>query len=134
MIEQILFRKLIFCSSSNIWKKKYPRPADCSHFVLEYLPFLQWRFRSSYCKMFCKKGVVKFLQNSQEDNCIWVSWYTFIAEHRRTGDFWRLSLTLFRMRAQKGPSTSFSSVTSAKVGIIPQNFLTFSFNSFDTFV
>ena len=30
--------------------------------------------------------------------------------------------------AEKGPSTSFSPVTSASVGISPQNFLTFSFN------
>ena len=33
---------------------------------------------------------------------------------------------------QKGPPTSFSSVTSENVGISPQNFLTFSFNPFDT--
>ena len=35
---------------------------------------------------------------------------------------------------QKGPPTSFSSVTSTNVGISPQNFLTFSlsFNLFTT--
>ena len=33
---------------------------------------------------------------------------------------------------QKGPSTSFSPVTSTNVGISPQNFLTFSFNPFVT--
>ena len=35
---------------------------------------------------------------------------------------------------QKSPSTSFFSVTSAKVGISPQNFLTFSFKFFATLV
>ena len=35
---------------------------------------------------------------------------------------------------QKGPSTSFSPVTSTNVGIRPQNFLTFSFNPFDRLV
>ena len=35
---------------------------------------------------------------------------------------------------QKGRPTSFSNVTSANVGIIPQNFLTFSFNPFATLV
>ena len=35
---------------------------------------------------------------------------------------------------QKGPATSFSSVTSTNVGISPQNFLTFSFNPFDRLV
>ena len=43
-------------------------------------------------------------------------------------------LTLFRMGGQKGPPTSFSTVTSTNVGISPQNFLTFSFNSFATLV
>ena len=43
------------------------------------------------------------------------------------------ALTLFRMGVgQKGPSTSFSSVTSTNTGIRPQNFLTFSFNPFAT--
>ena len=46
-----------------------------------------------------------------------------------------LKLTLFRMkRRQKGPPTSFSSVTSSNVGIRPQNFLTFSFNHFAALV
>ena len=35
---------------------------------------------------------------------------------------------------QKGPSTNLSSVTSANVGIRPQNFLTFSFSPFSTLV
>ena len=35
---------------------------------------------------------------------------------------------------QKGPPTSFSPVTSTNVRIIPQNFLTFCFNSFATLV
>ena len=35
---------------------------------------------------------------------------------------------------QKGPATSFSPVTSTNAGIIPQNFLTFSFNPFDRLV
>ena len=35
---------------------------------------------------------------------------------------------------QKGPPTSFSSVTSTNVGISPQNILTFSFNPFHTLV
>ena len=35
---------------------------------------------------------------------------------------------------QKGPPTSFSSVTSTNVGFGPQNFLTFSFNPFATLV
>ena len=35
---------------------------------------------------------------------------------------------------QKGPPTSFSPVTSTKVGFGPQNFLTFSFNPFATLV
>ena len=46
-------------------------------------------------------------------------------------------LTLFRIwgeGGQKGPATSFSSVTSTNVGISPQNFLTFSFNPFDRLV
>ena len=43
--------------------------------------------------------------------------------------------TLFRIGAgQKGPSTSFSPVTSTNVGIIPQNFLIFGFNPFTTLV
>ena len=33
---------------------------------------------------------------------------------------------------QKRPRTSFSPVTSTNVGVIPQNFLTFSFNPFTT--
>ena len=37
-------------------------------------------------------------------------------------------------RGQKGPPTSFSSVTSTNVGFGPQNFLTFSFNPFATLV
>ena len=44
-------------------------------------------------------------------------------------------LILFRTRGgRKGPPTSFSPVTSTNVGISPQNFLTFSFNLFDTLV
>ena len=35
---------------------------------------------------------------------------------------------------KKAPPTSFSPVTSTNVGISPQNFLTFSFNAFDTLV
>ena len=35
---------------------------------------------------------------------------------------------------QKGLTTSFSPVTSTNVGVSPQNFLTFSFNSFATLV
>ena len=35
---------------------------------------------------------------------------------------------------KKAPSNSFSSVTSANVGISPQNFLTFSVNLFATLV
>ena len=35
---------------------------------------------------------------------------------------------------QKGPPTSFSPVTSTKVGLGPQNFVTFSFNPFPTLV
>ena len=35
---------------------------------------------------------------------------------------------------QKGPSTSFPFATSENVGISPQNFLTVSFNPFDTLV
>ena len=35
---------------------------------------------------------------------------------------------------QKGPPTSFFSVTSTKVGLSPQNFLTFSVNTFATVV
>ena len=38
------------------------------------------------------------------------------------------------MGGQKGPPTSFSPETSTKVGFSPQNFLTFSFNSFTTLV
>ena len=34
----------------------------------------------------------------------------------------------------KGPSTSFSPITSTNVGISPQNVLTFSFNPFATLV
>ena len=45
------------------------------------------------------------------------------------------ALNLFRIGVgQKGPSTSFSSVTSTNAGIRPQNFLTFSFNPFATLV
>ena len=33
---------------------------------------------------------------------------------------------------KRPPSTSFSSITSANVGINPENFLTFSFNPFAT--
>ena len=43
-----------------------------------------------------------------------------------------ITLTLFRMA--KIPPTSFSPVTSANVGIRPQNFLTFIFNTFATLV
>ena len=50
-------------------------------------------------------------------------------------------LTLFRLSGEGGdgggagkPPTSFSSVTSANVGISPPNFLNFSFNSFATLV
>ena len=35
---------------------------------------------------------------------------------------------------QKDPPTSFSPVTSRNIGISPKNFLTFSFNPFDTLV
>ena len=45
-------------------------------------------------------------------------------------------LTLFRMGAggcKQAPS-SYSPVASANIGISPQNFLTFSFNSFATLV
>ena len=45
------------------------------------------------------------------------------------------ALTLSRMRGsggQKNPFNSFSSLTSPKEGICPQNFLTFSFNPFVT--
>ena len=35
---------------------------------------------------------------------------------------------------QKGPPTSFSPVTSTNVELSPQNFLTFSFNTFATVV
>ena len=48
-----------------------------------------------------------------------------------------LSLTLFRIGGrggQKSPLTSFSPVTSRKVGFGPQNFLAFSFNPFTTLV
>ena len=48
-----------------------------------------------------------------------------------------VSLTLFRMRvtgAKKASSTSFSPVTSTNVRFSPQNFLNFSFNSFDRLV
>ena len=38
------------------------------------------------------------------------------------------------VQGQKDPSTSFSPVTSANVGISLQNFLTFSFNPFATLV
>ena len=43
-----------------------------------------------------------------------------------------ITLTLFRMA--KIPTTSFPPVTSANVGIRPQNFLTFIFNTFATLV
>ena len=48
-----------------------------------------------------------------------------------------LLLTLFRMGGggkKDLPPTGFSSVTSANVGISPQNFLTFNFNHFATLV
>ena len=46
----------------------------------------------------------------------------------------KILLILFRMgRKSPPPSTSFASVTSANVGISPQNFLTFNFNTFNTF-
>ena len=50
-----------------------------------------------------------------------------------------IRITLFRMgdgggRQKAPPPTSFSSVTSTKVGVSPQNFLTFSFNPFATVV
>ena len=35
---------------------------------------------------------------------------------------------------QNGPPTSFSPVSSTNVGLSPQNFLTFSFNTFATVV
>ena len=35
---------------------------------------------------------------------------------------------------QRGPPTSFSPITSTNVGLSPQNFLTFSFNTFATVV
>ena len=38
------------------------------------------------------------------------------------------------VRGQKGPPTSFSSVTSVNVEISHQNFLSFSFNPFITLV
>ena len=57
---------------------------------------------------------------------------------------WVFLLTLFRMGWMRGgggvkkesppPPTSFFSVTSAKVGIRPQNFLAFSFNPYATMV
>ena len=37
-------------------------------------------------------------------------------------------------RGQKSPSARFSTATSTNVAISPQNFLTFSFNSFATLV
>ena len=53
-----------------------------------------------------------------------------------------LRLTHFRIKwgrawgkgCKKRPHTSFSHVTSTKVGLSPQNFLTFSFNSFAALV
>ena len=45
-----------------------------------------------------------------------------------------MALNPIRMEGQKGLPTSFSSVTSANVGISPKNFLAFSFNTFDTMV
>ena len=42
------------------------------------------------------------------------------------------ALTLLRTGGKKAPPTSFSPVTSTNVGCSPQNFLTFSFNSFAT--
>ena len=53
--------------------------------------------------------------------------YLFIVHHTL--------LTLFRMRKGRGgkkyPPTGFSPVTSTKIGIVPQNILTFSFNPFE---
>ena len=43
-------------------------------------------------------------------------------------------LTLFKMGGTKRPPTSFSPVTSTNVGVSPQNFLTFSFNTFASLV
>ena len=44
-------------------------------------------------------------------------------------------LILFKRRGgKKAFPTSFSSATSTNIGISPQNFLTFSFNSFATLV
>ena len=46
-------------------------------------------------------------------------------------------LTIFRIRGgagQKGPPYQFFPVTSANVGISPENFLTFSFNPIATLV
>ena len=48
-----------------------------------------------------------------------------------------LTLSEWEGEGQKAPlpsPTSFSPVTSTNVGIIPQNFLTFSFNPFATLV
>ena len=48
-----------------------------------------------------------------------------------------LTLSEWEEEGQKAPlpsPTSFSPVTSTNVGIIPQNFLTFSFNPFATLV
>ena len=47
-------------------------------------------------------------------------------------DFFTIPLTLFKMGEQKGPPTSFSAVNSTNVGVIPQIFLTFTFNPFAT--
>ena len=51
--------------------------------------------------------------------------------------YWALSVLALSFNpnqdgGQKGPPTSFSSVTSTNVGFGPQNFLTFSFNPFST--
>ena len=50
--------------------------------------------------------------------------------------YWALSVLALSFNpnqdgGQKGPPTSFSSVTSTNVIISPENFLTFSFNPFD---
>ena len=47
---------------------------------------------------------------------------------------YKFPLTVFRMREQKGPTTSFSPVTFTNVGSNRQNFQTSSFNPFATLV
>ena len=56
---------------------------------------------------------------------------TYIFNWRNNKQF----LTLFRMGGgEKAPPTSFSPVTSTNVRLRPQNFLTFSFGTFDRLV